>query len=110
MADCWYKGNMHMHFFSSDGHDFPESVTGWCKEHGDHFIAFTEHHQHQIGERWLRGEPETPGSGTGGGSSGGPIRDAVRLTHRPQAPIVSSQRQAGRLFRRAEGHHLHDLV
>jgi len=63
MADCWYKGNQHMHFFSSDGHDFPESVTGWCKEHGDHFIAFTEHHQHQIGERWLRGDPETPGVG-----------------------------------------------
>lgn len=59
MAKRWYKGNLHMHSFWSDGYDFPESVAAWFKEHGYHFIAFTEHDQHQIGERWLRCDPET---------------------------------------------------
>jgi hypothetical protein len=48
-----------MHSFWSDGCDFPECVAAWFKEHGYHFIAFTEHDQHQIGERWLRCDPET---------------------------------------------------
>jgi hypothetical protein len=49
-----------MHSYWSDGHDFPESVAAWFQEHGYHFIAFTEHDQHQVGERWLRCDPDTP--------------------------------------------------
>jgi hypothetical protein len=55
----WYRGNLHMHSFWSDGNDFPEMVADWFKKNGYHFIAFTEHDQHQIGERWFRCDPKT---------------------------------------------------
>ncbi|MDA0840886.1 MAG: hypothetical protein O3B01_03620 [Planctomycetota bacterium] len=55
----WYRGNLHMHSFWSDGNDFPETVADWFKKNGYHFIAFTEHDQHQIGERWFRCDPES---------------------------------------------------
>jgi len=54
----WYRGNRHMHSFWSDGNDFPEMVADWFKKNGYHFIAFTEHDQHQTGERWFRCDPE----------------------------------------------------
>jgi len=50
---AWYKGNLHMHSYWSDGHGFPEMVADWFKSEGYHFIAFTEHDQHQIGEKWV---------------------------------------------------------
>jgi len=46
MSQRWYRGNLHMHSFWSDGCDFPECVAAWFKEAGYHFIAFTEHDQH----------------------------------------------------------------
>jgi hypothetical protein len=55
----WYKGNVHMHSYWSDGHDFPEMVADWFKNNGYHFVAFTEHDQHQVGDRWLRCDPAT---------------------------------------------------
>jgi hypothetical protein len=55
----WYRGNLHMHSFWSDGNDFPEMVADWFKRNGYQFIAFTEHDQHQTGERWFRCDPET---------------------------------------------------
>lgn len=56
----WFKGNLHMHSFWSDGHDFPEMITDWFVRNGYHFIAFTEHDCLQIGEKWLVGDPQTP--------------------------------------------------
>jgi hypothetical protein len=56
----WYKGNLHMHSFWSDGHGFPEVIAAWFKEHGYHFIAFTEHDQHQAGQRWVSDDLQTP--------------------------------------------------
>lgn len=53
----WYKGNLHMHSFWSDGGHFPEVVAKRFKDAGYHFIAFTEHDQHQTGRRWV---PTTP--------------------------------------------------
>ncbi|RPI85057.1 MAG: hypothetical protein EHM41_11835, partial [Chloroflexi bacterium] len=49
----WYKGNLHMHSFWSDGVGFPEVGARWFKERGYQFIAFTEHDQHQTGEHWV---------------------------------------------------------
>ncbi len=30
----WYKGNLHMHSYWSDGRGFPEMIARWFKEHG----------------------------------------------------------------------------
>lgn len=53
----WFKGNLHLHSFWSDGHGFPEVIADWFKANGYHFIAFAEHDQHQEGERWFRCDP-----------------------------------------------------
>jgi len=53
----WYKGNLHMHSFWSDGGDFPEMIADWFKSHGYHFIAFTEHRMHQTGNHWIPTDP-----------------------------------------------------
>jgi hypothetical protein len=50
---AWYKGNLHMHSYWSDGHNFPEMIADWFKSAGYDFIAFTEHDQHQVGEKWV---------------------------------------------------------
>ena len=49
----WYKGNLHMHSYWSDGHDFPEMIAEWFKNAGYDFIAFTEHDRHQTGDKWV---------------------------------------------------------
>jgi len=54
----WFKGNLHMHSLWSDGVDFPETIAVWFKDHGYHFIAFTEHDQLQVGERWVSDNPD----------------------------------------------------
>ncbi|MDP6038491.1 MAG: hypothetical protein QGG64_08070, partial [Candidatus Latescibacteria bacterium] len=59
---AWYKGNLHMHSYWTDGHDFPEMVADWFKREGYNFIAFTEHDRHQVGEKWVSRDPER-GSG-----------------------------------------------
>jgi len=43
----WWKGNLHMHSFWSDGADFPEMIADWYRNHGYNFIAFTEHNRIQ---------------------------------------------------------------
>ena len=55
----WYRGNLHMHSFWSDGLDFPEMIAGWFKCHGYHFTAFTEHDCFQEGEKWVCDNPDT---------------------------------------------------
>lgn len=49
----WYKGNLHMHSYWSNGHDFPEIIAEWFKNAGYDFIAFTEHDRHQTGDKWV---------------------------------------------------------
>ncbi len=39
----WYRGNLHMHSYWSDGRAFPEQAVGLYKELGYDFIALTEH-------------------------------------------------------------------
>jgi len=58
----WYRGNLHMHSFWSDGHHFPEMVARHFKDAGYHFIAFTEHDRFQTGDKWIPVSGET---GTG---------------------------------------------
>ena len=59
-----------MHSYWSDGHDFPEMVADWFKQAGYDFIAFTEHDQHQTGEKWVTCDPS---SGTGRTMSDGDL-------------------------------------
>ena len=54
----WFKGNLHMHSWWSDGKDFPESIAAWFKKRGYNFIAFTEHNQLAQGQRWIEPTPE----------------------------------------------------
>ena len=56
---AWYKGNLHMHSYWTDGHDFPEMIADDFKARGYHFIAFTEHDRHQVGEKWVSRDPAT---------------------------------------------------
>lgn len=42
-AEQWYRGGLHMHSLWSDGDSAPELVAAWYKEHGWHFICFTDH-------------------------------------------------------------------
>ena len=50
----WWKGNLHTHSLWSDGNDFPESIAAWYREHGWHFLAFTEHNVIAARERWMK--------------------------------------------------------
>lgn len=52
-AATWWKGNLHTHSLWSDGEDYPEMIAAWYRDHGYHFVAFTEHDMLQEGERWL---------------------------------------------------------
>ncbi|MDA0338164.1 MAG: hypothetical protein O2782_23590 [bacterium] len=54
---AWYKGNLHMHSYWTDGHDFPEMIADWFKTQGYDFIAFTEHDRHQSGDKWVSQDP-----------------------------------------------------
>jgi len=47
-----------MHSLWSDGNDFSENIAAWFKEQGYNFIAFTEHDQFSIGNRWIEPRPE----------------------------------------------------
>jgi hypothetical protein len=39
----WYKGNLHTHTLNSDGDSTPHEVATWYREHGYHFLFFTDH-------------------------------------------------------------------
>lgn len=53
----WYKGNLHMHTFWSDGRAFPEEAILWYKSHGYNFIGLSDHNVFQDNpERWVRVE------------------------------------------------------
>lgn len=48
----WWKGNMHTHSHWSDGDDYPEVIAKWYKDHGYHFLVFTEHNTLAQGQVW----------------------------------------------------------
>ncbi|MFN9459963.1 MAG: PHP domain-containing protein [Acidobacteriota bacterium] len=39
----WYKGNLHTHTLNSDGDSTPIEVATWYREHGNQFLALTDH-------------------------------------------------------------------
>ena len=43
----WYKGNLHMHTFWSDGNAFPEEAVAWYKNRGYNFIGLSDHNMFQ---------------------------------------------------------------
>ena len=49
----WWKGNLHTHSLWSDGDDYPEMIAEWYKQHGYHFLAFSDHNILLQDERWM---------------------------------------------------------
>lgn len=47
-AEDWYRGNIHMHTFWSDGNAFPETAAAWYRDHGYHFIVLSDHNLLQL--------------------------------------------------------------
>jgi hypothetical protein len=50
----WYKGNLHIHTYWSDGDDFPEMVADWYKSHGYDFLALSDHNIIADHDKWLK--------------------------------------------------------
>lgn len=50
---AWYRGNLHTHTLWSDGDHYPEVVALWYREHGYHFLTFTDHNTLHDHERWV---------------------------------------------------------
>jgi len=50
----WYRGNLHMHSFWSDGNVYPEQAVGWYKDNGYHFVLLSDHTYLQLNpQRWI---------------------------------------------------------
>jgi len=50
----WYKGNLHMHSFWSDGNVYPEQAVDWYKDHGYHFVCLSDHNVLQLDpQKWI---------------------------------------------------------
>ena len=50
----WYRGNMHMHSFWSDGNVYPEQAVDWYKDNGYHFVVLSDHTNLQLDpQRWI---------------------------------------------------------
>ncbi|MBP8131478.1 MAG: histidinol-phosphatase [Candidatus Hydrogenedentes bacterium] len=58
-APQWYKGVTHVHSLWSDGDMSPDLVAAWYKDHGYHFMCFTDHNVLQEGERFISIVPDT---------------------------------------------------
>ena len=53
-AARWWRGNLHMHTFWSDGRAFPEEAVAWYKSHGYHFLGVSDHNVFQDNpDRWV---------------------------------------------------------
>ncbi len=51
----WYKGNLHMHTFWSDGRAFPEEAVNWYKSRGYNFVGLSDHNIFQNNpNRWIQ--------------------------------------------------------
>ena len=50
----WYRGNLHMHSFWSDGNVFPEMAVDAYKDLGYHFVVLSDHSHLQLdSQRWI---------------------------------------------------------
>jgi len=47
----WYKGNMHMHSYWSDGIAFPEEAIDYYRSRGYQFLCLSDHHDLQLDEK-----------------------------------------------------------
>ncbi len=56
----WFKGDTHVHSRWSDGHDFPEMVAQWYKDHGYNFLVVTDHNTLQEGAKWVEVSGKEP--------------------------------------------------
>ena len=53
-AKRWYRGNLHMHSFWSDGRAFPEEAIMWYKSRGYDFIGLSDHNVFQDNkDKWV---------------------------------------------------------
>jgi len=53
-AADWYRGNIHMHSFWSDGNVYPEQAVDWYKDNGYHFVVLSDHTNLQLDpQRWI---------------------------------------------------------
>ena len=53
-ATEWYRGNIHMHSFWSDGNVYPEQAVAWYKDNGYHFVVLSDHTYLQLNpQRWI---------------------------------------------------------
>ncbi|MDO4573679.1 MAG: hypothetical protein Q4D98_00530 [Planctomycetia bacterium] len=51
----WYRGNLHMHTFRSDGVAFAEEAAALYKRLGYHFVCLTDHNSvHESDDRWVK--------------------------------------------------------
>ena len=49
----WYRGNLHMHSFWSDGNVYPEQAVDWYKDNGYQFVVLSDHTNLQLDpQRW----------------------------------------------------------
>ncbi len=48
----WYRGQMHMHSYWSDGNAFPEQAVDMYKQAGYNFLALTEHNVFANRDKW----------------------------------------------------------
>ena len=56
-ASRWWRGNLHMHTFWSDGLAFPEEAVARYRDRGYHFLGLSDHNVFQDApDRWI---PET---------------------------------------------------
>jgi hypothetical protein len=49
----WYKGVTHVHSLWSDGDMSPDLIADWYKDHGYHFMCFTDHNLLQEGDKYV---------------------------------------------------------
>jgi len=50
----WYRGNIHMHSFWSDGNVYPEQAVDWYKDNGYQFVILSDHTDLQLDpQRWI---------------------------------------------------------
>jgi hypothetical protein len=55
----WYRGNIHMHSFWSDGNVYPEQAVDWYKNNGYHFVVLSDHSTLQLDtQKWIDIETE----------------------------------------------------
>jgi len=48
----WWKGQLHMHTYWSDGHEFPETAVKWYVDNGYNFLSISDHNVLSQGQQW----------------------------------------------------------